>query len=358
MKRIASDLAALAQLQPFCSLGEESLRELLPLCRHDVFARSRDPMVERDWAGRVVYLSKGQLKVNAANGSMDVLVGGTGRALLPLCRDGRKPPATKAITEVEFLSLDEEPLDVMVTWDQLTNPIAGPNAAKGSDATDWRQMSGMFAVKNLTRGAFASLPPANIESLLERFSRIAVKRGDEVIRQGDLGDYYYLIERGRCRVARMVAGTQVELAELKEGDAFGEEALIADAVRNATVTMKTDGILLQLNKSDFVSLLREPLLQRISPKDAKARVANGAIWIDVRFPAEFQQDGLPGAMNIPLNDIRQASVVLDSNRDYIAYCQSGRRSSAAAFLLSQRGVRTALLDGGLKALNAMTEQPE
>lgn len=358
MKSIASELAVLARLQPFCSLGEESLRELLPLCRHDRFARARDPFAECDWAGRVVYLSKGELKVNATDGSMDVLVGGTGRALLPLCRDGRKPPITKAITDVEVLSLEEEPLDVMVTWDQLANPAAGSHSIRDSDTTDWRQMSGMFAIKNLTHGAFASLPPANIETLLERFSRIAVKRGEEVIRQGDLGDYYYLIERGRCRVTRLVADVQVELAELKEGDAFGEEALVADTMRNATVTMKTDGVLLRLSKSDFVSLLREPLLQRIVPREAKERAENGAVWIDVRFPVEFQQDGLPGAINVPLNDIRQTSVALEGSRDYIVYCQTGRRSSAAAFLLSQRGVRAVLLDGGLKALNAMTEQPE
>jgi CRP-like cAMP-binding protein len=358
MKDIASEFNVLSRLQPFSMLAEDSLRELMPLCRYDKFARGRDPLAAGEWAGRLVYLSKGELKVNGSNGSLDVLVGGTGRALLPLFRDGRKPPITKAITDIELLSLDEEPLDVMVTWDQLANPAVGSQAMKDADATDWRQMSGMFAIKNLTNGAFAALPPANIESLLERFSRISVKRGDEVVRQGDLGDYYYLIERGRCRVTRLVAGTPMEVAELKEGDSFGEEALVADTMRNATVTMKTDGILLRLSKEDFVSLLREPLLQRLPPADAMSRVAKGAQWIDVRFPVEFQQDGLPEAINIPLNDVRQTSIVLDGNRDYIVYCQTGRRSSAAAFLLSQRGVRAALLDGGLKALNATMEQPE
>jgi rhodanese-related sulfurtransferase len=358
MKEAVSEFKVLSRLQPFSLLGEDSLRELLHLCRYDRFSRDRDPMAECDWAGRLVYLSKGELKVNGTNGSLDVLVGGTGRALLPIFRDGRKPPVTKAITDIELLSLDEEPLDVVVTWDQLANPAAGAQAKKDTEATDWRQMSGMFAIKNLTNGAFAALPPANIETLLDRFSRISVKRGSEIVRQGELGDYYYLIERGRCRVTRLVAGTPMEVAELKEGDAFGEEALVADTMRNATVTMKTDGILLRLSKEDFVSLLREPLLQRIAPADAMSRVAKGAQWIDVRFPVEFQQDGLPGAINIPLNDVRQTSIVLDAARDYIVYCQTGRRSSAAAFLLSQRGVRAALLDGGLKALNATMEQPE
>jgi rhodanese-related sulfurtransferase len=46
--------------------------------------------------------------------------------------------------------------------------------------------------------------------------------------------------------------------------------------------------------------------------------------------------------------VRNMFPVLDRSRDYVAYCQSGRRSAAAAFLFSQRGFRVWLLDCGLK----------
>jgi rhodanese-related sulfurtransferase len=258
------------------------------------------------------------------------------------------PSETKAITDVEILRFDEDLVDVMMTWDQ----IAAPQQAAAGEATDWRSMSGMFTVQSLTQGVFASMPPANIERLLGRFERVAVKRGQQVIRQGDPGDYYYLIERGRCSVTREVAGAKVELAELREGDSFGEEALVADMARNATVTMKTDGVLLRLDKADFMELLREPLLQRLSPEEAQRRVAAGAQWLDVRFPAEYRCDGLPGAINVPVNEIRHAAAGLDPAKEYIVYCQTGRRSSAAAFLLSQRGIHAHLLEGGLKGLLA------
>ena len=52
----------------------------------------------------------------------------------------------------------------------------------------------------------------------------------------------------------------VKLATLSVGDSFGEEALISDSKRNATVTMLTEGHLMRLNKEDFNSLLNEPLL--------------------------------------------------------------------------------------------------
>jgi CRP-like cAMP-binding protein len=68
----------------------------------------------------------------------------------------------------------------------------------------------------------------------------------------------------------------VQLAELKEGDAFGEEALVADTVRNATVVMNTDGMLLRLSKQDFNDLLRAPLLQKVTGDEAERRIAAGA----------------------------------------------------------------------------------
>ena len=82
--------------------------------------------------------------------------------------------------------------------------------------------------------------------------------------------------------------------------------------------------------------------------EAEARVAAGATWIDVRYTSEYQYNRLPGALNVPLAEIRNAIGVLDRNREYVVYCQSGRRSSAAAFLLSQHGYTAAWLEGGLQ----------
>jgi len=205
----------------------------------------------------------------------------------------------------------------------------------------------MFSLSNLKYGAFAQLPSAHIEELLKRFKRFETRTGETIIKEGDEGDYYYVVESGRCRVERMIGGVSMLLAELKSGDAFGEEALVSEAKRNATVTMKTDGVLLRLDKKDFIELLREPLLLRISLEDARQKIVNGGQWLDVRYPSEYQFDKLPGAINIPLAETRNAFGVLNQSREYVVYCQSERRSSAAAFLLAQRGYKAFLLDGGL-----------
>ena len=138
------------------------------------------------------------------------------------------------------------------------------------------------------------------------------------------------------------------LAELKSGDTFGEEALVSEAKRNATVVALSDGELLRVRRGDFNELMREPLLRRIGFHEAAQKVRDGALWLDVRYPSEYQFDKLPGAINVPLAEVRNMFAVLDRSREYVAYCQSGRRSAAAAFLFAQRGFRVWLLEGGLK----------
>ena len=344
-------IEALKKLEPLDALSPDSLRELSRMCYVEKVSRNLDPFRLKGLLGQSVYLVKGELKLDYPDTSSEILVGGTDAAVRPL--DRRKPAfvGSKAITDIELIRIDEEVLDIMLTWDQLAAPQAPAPSRKATDVadrTDWRTMSGIFAAENLTRGIFSSLPPANIEALFQRFQRIKVSRGDAIIREGDEGDFYYVIESGRCNVSRQVGGANIELAELKAGDAFGEEALVANARRNASVTMKTEGALLRLAKADFIALLKEPLMHRIARTDAEQRVAGGAVWLDVRFPAEYNAEKLPGAINIPLNEIRNLFGSLDRRKEYIVYCQSGRRSSAAAFLLSQRGYKAFLLDGGLR----------
>ena len=342
-------------LQPLAQLRIERLQELLATCHMERVSLGEVAVSVLGRTGQLIYLVKGELMLQFHDQSTTVIVGGSGDALRPLARRIWPPFSARAITDIDLLCVDEEMLDIMLTWDQLLQSAPGPGQADekhpdhAATDTDWRSMSGMLTTRNLTRGAFAALPPAHIDQLLQRFRRIRVQRGDVVVEQGEPGDYYYLIESGRCQVTRQVGGTSITLADLQPGDAFGEEALVTESTRNASVTMKTDGVLLRLDKQDFVELLRAPLLHTLSLADAQRRAVDGAVWLDVRFAAEYQFDGIDGARNLPLDEIRGAYAALDPQQEYVVYCQSGRRSSAAAFLLSQRGFRASLLDGGLDA---------
>jgi len=57
-------------------------------------------------------------------------------------------------------------------------------------------------------------------------------------------------------------------------------------------------------------------------------------------------------MNIPLYFLRLKLKTLDRKQNYICYCDTGRRSSAAAYILSERGFHSYVLRGGLQAIPA------
>ena len=345
-----ASVEALKHLDPLSSLSDMRLQELAGLCFIESVSRNLDPFRLRSIAGQSVYLVRGELALAYSQGISEVIVGGSAEARCPLGKR-RVFISAKAVTGVQLIRIDDDLLDVMLTWDQLAAQeqvgAQQPSAERPSSGANWGVMSGLFGINNLRFGAFSQLPPAHIDELLRRFERIEAKKGEVIIRERAEGDYYYLVESGRCQVERMVGGVNMTLAELKSGDTFGEEALVSEAKRNATVTMKTEGTLLRLSKQDFNALLREPLLRRINMEQARQKVLGGAEWIDVRYMSEYQYDKLPGAVNIPLSEIRNAFGALDINKEYVIYCQSGRRSSAAAFLLAQRGYNIYLLDGGL-----------
>lgn len=340
----------LKNLDPLSSLSDMRLQEIAELCFIESVGRNVDPFHLRSIAGQSVYLVHGELALADSQGISEVIVGGSAEARYLLGRR-RRFISAKAVTDVQLIRIDDDLLDVIFTWDQLAAQeqfsAQQPTVERPSSGANWGVMSGLYGINNLRFGAFSRLPPAHIDELLRRFERIEAKKGEVVIRERAEGDYYYLVESGRCQVERIVGGVNLTLAELKSGDTFGEEALVSDAKRNATVSMKTDGTLLRLSKQDFNALLREPLLHGINMEQAKLKVGGGAEWIDVRYMSEYQYDKLPGALNIPLSEIRHAFGALDINKEYVVYCQSGRRSSAAAFLLAQRGYNVYLLEGGL-----------
>jgi len=327
----------LGQLAPLAGVSAERLAQLAETAAIERAARASDPVRTRGRPGQSLFLLQGELLLSFEGGGTEVLVGGTPEAAQPLNRRAQALARSRAITDVDLLALDDELLDVVATWDHAVR-------------SDTRFTSGAFSLNSLRSGAFAQLPSAHVGELLRRFQPMQVRRGDTVIREGDEGDFYYVIESGRFQVERLVGGAKVVLAELKSGDSFGEEALVSEAKRNASVISLGEGELLRLQRSDFNELLREPLLKRTGFEDAAERVRKGALWLDVRYPSEYQYDKLPGAINVPLAEVRNMFAVLDRSKEYIAYCQSGRRSAAAAFLFAQRGFKVWLLEGGLRSV--------
>jgi rhodanese-related sulfurtransferase len=71
----------------------------------------------------------------------------------------------------------------------------------------------------------------------------------------------------------------------------------------------------------------------------------GAQLVDVRSPQEYAAGALPGAVNVPLQDIQAGIQQLDNEKPVIVYCASGMRSQQAAQLLNA-GRREKVIDLG------------
>ena len=79
----------------------------------------------------------------------------------------------------------------------------------------------------------------------------------------------------------------------------------------------------------------------------------GALFVDVRTPQEVAEGTIPGAVNIPLQQIQQRYAELPKDKDLLVFCRSGKRSRAASeFLTSVGYTKIYNVDGGILAAPA------
>jgi CRP-like cAMP-binding protein len=96
---------------------------------------------------------------------------------------------------------------------------------------------------------FAPLPIATLETLATRLEPVNVAAGDEIVREGATGDRCYVVAEGEIELSKRT-GWQLSMGP---GGFFGEIALLHDAPRNATVRAVASGLLLALDRADFLA---------------------------------------------------------------------------------------------------------
>jgi CRP-like cAMP-binding protein len=298
---------------------------------------------EGDTEKRTLYILSGILELVDHAKIVGTVEGGSELARNPVAPVYPRRVTGHARDRVQFISIDSDLLDVMLTWDQTGTYEVSELAGK-SDQTSQDWMTMLLQTK-----AFHKIPPANIQAIFMRMQQINYRTGDVILKQGAEGDYFYVLIRGSALVTRETPLSKegIKLAELKVGDTFGEEALISDAKRNATVTMQSDGAVMRLGKDDFKKLLNEPMLDWVSMTEAEEIIRGGGQWLDVGLPSEFNNQHLDSSLNIPLYFIRLKINTLDHSKKYIVCCDTGRRSSAGAYILSERGYQAYVLRGGI-----------
>lgn len=278
-----------------------------------------DLEVQRTWTGR-----DGRERVSAWR--IAVNADGPGFSLLSAAGSGMR---VRACADSEVLAIDSEALDELLGWSHLG---------------DHR-----LPLKHLK--VFHKVPLENVQAAFDRMTERVVEAGETIVTQGDAGDAYYVIQSGEAEVwvTDPLTDDSARVTVLGAGDGFGEESLLLEGSRTATVKMISPGRLLVLGKPDFDQLLKPGMVAEVDAAAARDLLERGAAkLIDCRYPAEYEEGRIPGAQLVPLDRLRREGVfTVDPQARYIVYCRSGRRSRAAVFLLRERGVEAVSLTGGI-----------
>lgn len=327
------DLTALATFEPFCGLSEEYLQrlmdhlELFELERGTLVFKRGKPLPES------YYLVSGTVDLIAADFESEVIEAGTERAKQPL--NTQSPSLVSAVAKepVVVFRIDKEFIDLVLAYTESTGEDA-ETVASGDEPHDW--MSGL-----LESPLFNKVPPANLQQLFAKFEWQEFDAGDVLIQEGEQGDYFYVLERGRLAVESR--GQKLDVV-LKPGNYFGEEALVGDAVRNASVIAQTSGGVMRLTKEDFRVLLQEPILSFVDLNAwAQIEKKGGFKLVDVRLPMEYKCGHVAGAINLPLGGLRTRLDRLEKGLHYLITGDGGRRAEVAAYLFNQAGHDCAIL---------------
>ena len=116
----------------------------------------------------------------------------------------------------------------------------------------------------------AYLDPKSKETVIDAFQKRTFTNGDNIITQGDEGDYYYILDSGSAdaMLSKPQGSPEIKVFEYSSGGAFGELALIHGEPRAATVRATSDCITYALDRDTFRKIMmkqgKTDMQQRVS----------------------------------------------------------------------------------------------
>ena len=340
------DIEVAKTLFPLNSMLDSHLAELIKNSKVDVIFRGQTLFEEGAYDKQTIFLLHGDIELINSKGEKKLAK--ASQNLLPIATGQPRAYRAVATTDCCVLRIDSEYLDKMLTWSQIAEYLMLDISYQRDldDDVEW-----MMTV--LKSNLFFKVPPTNTSLIFSKLETLHVKAGDPILRQGEIGNGCYFIKQGEAEVRQSPDGNKppAKVADIGPGRCFGEDALVNETVRNATVVMKTDGILMMLSKRNFLKLLKEPKVETVDTQTMHQKVAEGSVCIDVRTEEEYASGHIDRAINIPLNLLRIKTRLLNRNTHYIIYCDTGRRSRAAAHLLSKGEFNVTMLAGGMRSVN-------
>ncbi len=159
----------------------------------------------------------------------------------------------RAVVELfKKMAREEKVSIVIVTHDNRILDVADRivNLVDGKIRSDVLVQEAAIVSQMLSRcDVFSHLTPRSLTEMADQLVAEQVTEGTYVIREGDPGDKFYLIRQGTVSVRR--GPDETEIAQLTDGDHFGETALLTGQPRNASVVALSDTTLYSLSQENF-----------------------------------------------------------------------------------------------------------
>lgn len=326
--------------QPFTLLSPERLSEVVNIVRFIEMRKGEIFQITGGHGHDYLFVVEGRLEI-IYSGAIKSIAGPDDTRKRPVLLPPSPSTSTLVAKEDSIIChADRDLLDKLISWDEVVHMM---------EDTDAEMFHLMEQVRNSL--VFRRLPLETVEMAFKRMRCQNVKQGQEVIRQGEQGDAYYIITAGTAEVYQrgIYDDKQHKIADIKEGDAFGCEALISGCTRNETVRMTSDGTVLVLDKTAFEELISTPLIKTVHPSVAKTMLETGYDLIDVRYSEEYDEHHIPGATLIPLHELRNRMGEIHKDKKYIVYCHGGARSAVATLILAQNQIDVVSLEGGIRS---------
>lgn len=337
MERVLDNLST--NYMPFTLLSKERLLEVVNIVRFVELREGEILQIRGGKANDYLYVVEGHLEVIQC-GSVRSFCGPEDTQSKPFILPSAPTTATLiARADSIICHADREMLNDLIAWDEVVHL---------SEDGDSELHDRLELVRNSL--VFRRLPLEVVETAFKRMEVVEVSAGENIITMGDEGDAYYIISSGTAETYQigLYDDKPTKIADLGEGDAFGCEALISGNKRCETVVATSDCKLLALNHEAFDDMIRNPLIKTVHPNVAKTMVETGYKLIDVRYAEEFDDHHIPGAILIPLYELRNRMDELSSDERYIVYCHAGGRSAVATLILAQNQFDVVSLEGGVR----------
>ncbi len=346
----SEDGLALRKLFPLATMPAQQFKELC--AGYDVTSIAQEGMLFNwgDITESFIYLVHGTVSLEADQFMLETINAGSDAAKFALAHQFPRQVSARALDNVRFISLGLNVFDKNdIDYNELANVyrVESEDTSAVDASTDW-----LAAL--LQSPVFQRLPAVNLQQVLMALEDVKFSKGEVIFKQGDVGDYCYLIKKGHCSLSRKASEETKEISylELVEGETFGEQAILTEARRNMTVTAVTDMLASRIDAERFNKFIKKPALEYIDYDDLQQECEQSPelLILDIRSATDYHKNHIEGSRNIPFFSLRMFSKELVNQAKIFIVCADGKDSDAAAFELIKHRVNAVVLKGGMQSL--------